>query len=58
MRLRLWFEKADLPTDWVDPARMSGLDGVSAAQAYSQLQGTMRTYYGRGAVGFYSVSAM
>jgi len=49
--LKAVFEKAGLPTDWVDPAHMLGLDDVSAAQAYSQLQGAMRTYYGRGARG-------
>ena len=49
--LKAVFEKANLPTDWVNPAHMPGLDNVSAAQAYSQLQGTMRTYYGRGARG-------
>jgi predicted hydrocarbon binding protein len=45
------FEKASLPPDWADPARMSDLDNVSAAQTYSQIQGAMRTYYGRGARG-------
>jgi len=49
--LKAVFEKADLPIDWVDPAHKPGLDDVSAVQAYSRLQGTMRTYYGRGARG-------
>jgi predicted hydrocarbon binding protein len=49
--LKSVFEKAGLPTDWANPARIPGLDDVSAAQAYSQLQGAMRTYYGRGARG-------
>ena len=30
--LKAVFEKADLPTDWVNPAHMPGLDEVSAAQ--------------------------
>ena len=49
--LKAVFEKAGLPTDWVNPTHMLGLDDVRAAQAYSQLQGAMRTYYGRGARG-------
>lgn len=49
--LKAVFEKADLPSDWAYPAHMLDLDAVGAAQAYSQLQGAMRTYYGRGARG-------
>ena len=45
------FEKAELPANWMDPKHMPGLDEASAAQAYSQLQSTMRIYYGRGARG-------
>lgn len=49
--LKAVFEKAGLPTEWAIPAHLTGLDEEQAAKAYSQLQGAMRTYYGRGARG-------
>jgi predicted hydrocarbon binding protein len=44
-------EKAGLPFDWSDPARLDTLNGAAAAEAYAVLQKGMRTYYGRGARG-------
>lgn len=44
-------EKADLPSDWSNPARWGGLRSTAAAEAYAGLQKAVRTYYGRGARG-------
>ena len=44
-------EKAGLSPDQTDPARWGNLNGRTAAEAYTNLQKAMRTYYGRGARG-------
>lgn len=49
--LSIVLEKAGLPSDWSDPARLDTLNGVTSAEAYAGLQKGMRTYYGRGARG-------
>jgi predicted hydrocarbon binding protein len=44
-------EKAGLPPDQTDPARLELLQGTVAAETYAGLQKAIRTYYGRGARG-------
>lgn len=43
--------KANMPSDWSDPARSRNRSGTNAAETYSGLQKAIRTYYGRGARG-------
>ncbi|MCE9644759.1 MAG: hypothetical protein K8S20_02075 [Chloroflexi bacterium] len=43
--------KAGLPREWAVPAHFTGLDDERTAHAYSRLQSSLRTYYGRGARG-------
>jgi predicted hydrocarbon binding protein len=42
-------EKAGLPADWADASHFNALDATRSAEAYSNLQNALRTYYGRGA---------
>ncbi len=44
-------EKSSLPSEWLDVAYLSKLDGGRASEAYAGLQSAMRTYYGRSARG-------
>ena len=44
-------EKAGLPPDWSNPARLGGLNATTTAEAYAGLQKAVRIYYGRGARG-------
>lgn len=40
-----------LPAEWSKPEIFLKMDGVESANAYADLQGAMRTYFGRGARG-------
>lgn len=44
-------EKAGLPSDWFDLARLGTLSAITAAEVYAGLQKALRTYFGRGARG-------
>lgn len=44
--------KAGLPKEWANPLHFAALDDGRTAEAYSRLQSSLRTYYGRGARGF------
>jgi predicted hydrocarbon binding protein len=43
--------KAGLPKEWANPLHFAALDDIRTAEAYSRLQSSLRTYYGRGARG-------
>lgn len=50
-KLSTVLEKAGLPSERADPARLSALNGSAAAETYAAVQKAMRIYYGRGARG-------